>query len=152
MLKLRKLALLAACAVLSAPYVANAAVVASVSGDVLVSKGDGFAPISSATELAPGGRVLVRPGGLAMITYPSDCAVRVGAGVWQVQPTAPCAPGNHEIDFTNRMNDGMAPSAPPPPPREDYTGLWLGAGVGIFTIGIVCITDWCTEHTKPASP
>jgi hypothetical protein len=78
MFKPRRLAALVACAVLCAPYVANAAVVASVTGNVLVSTGDGFARISGATELAPGGRVLVQPGGLAMITYPSDCVVRVG--------------------------------------------------------------------------
>jgi hypothetical protein len=143
--------------VLSIPYVANAAVVASVSGTVLVNGGDGFAPISSATELAPGGRVLVQPGSVAMITYPSDCVVRVGEGVWRVQPAAPCAQGTHEIDFTGRMNDGMGSlkdNLPPPPPRDDRTGLLLGAAVVGFGLGLVCITEWCVDHHHhhPASP
>jgi hypothetical protein len=159
MLKPRKFALLAACAVLSAPSVAHAAVVANVTGTVLISKGSGFDVVAGDTELAPGGRVLVQPGSVAMITYPSGCAVRVGAGIWQVQPMAPCAQGTHELDFSGRMNDGILSGGGLPPP-PDYTrgvdaGLLIGGGVVAFGLGIVCITEWCTSRPtgkKPASP
>jgi hypothetical protein len=158
MLKPRKLALLAACAVLSVPSVADAAVVANATGIVLISKGNGFAPVASDTELAPGGRVLVQPGSVAMITYPSGCVVRVGAGIWQVQPAAPCAQGTHELDFSGRMNDGILSGGGPPPPSPGYTrldaGLLIGGGVVAFGLGIVCITEWCASRprNKPASP
>jgi hypothetical protein len=156
MLRPHKLSMLAACFILSVPYVASAATVASVTGTVLVSKGDGFAPITSATEIPAGGKVLVQPGGLAMITYPSDCAVRVGAGIWQVQPSAPCANGNHEVDFTGRMNDGMGPGPYSPPPPAEYDNSWLLIGGGAVAIGLIvaCAADWCTsnKHHHPASP
>jgi hypothetical protein len=90
-----------------------------------------------------------------MITYPNDCAVRVGAGVWQVQPTAPCANGTREIDFTGRMNDGLPePVAAAPPPEEegyDHRRELLIAG-GIIGGGllIACIVDWC--KSKSSSP
>jgi hypothetical protein len=173
MLRRRKLTLLAACAALSIPYVASAATVASVSGSVLVSKGAGFAPIKGDTELAAGGHVLVQPGSLALISYPGDCVVRVGTGVWQVQPTAPCAKGTREIDFTNRMNDGMGPGNG----RDAGYGAGVGYGGGagfagfdpgnalfidpgnaLFVGGIVvgsglligCAVDWC--QSKKTSP
>ena len=156
MLKPRTFGLLTACAALLLSCVAEAATVARVVGTVLVSKGDGFAPIIGATELASGGRVLVQPGSVAMITYPGDCVVRVGTGVWHVQPAAPCAKGTHELDFTGRMNDG-GPIVPPLPPPAGYAatfdpGIVLGAGVVGFGLGIVCLADWCEHHGKPASP
>jgi hypothetical protein len=148
---------LAACVALSVPYVANAATVASVTGTVLISKGDGFAPLKSDTELPPGGQVLVRPDSVAMITYPSDCTVRVGAGVWQVQPKAPCANGTREIDFTGRMNDGLPEpvAAPPPPEVEGYDHrreLLIGAGIVGGGLLIACLVDWCKKEHKSSSP
>jgi hypothetical protein len=95
----------------------SAATVSGQDGTVLVNKGDGFIPITSDAELAPGGQIMVQPGGSALITYASNCTIRVGAGrVWTVQEAPPCAEGNTFIDFTGRMNqqggslkDGPAP-------------------------------------------
>jgi len=161
MLRPRGLALFAACGALLMPYIASAATVARVSGDVLVSNGTGFAPVNGDAELASGGRVLVQPGGVAMITYPGDCAVRVGAGIWSVQSTAPCTAGNHQVDFTGRMNDGMeVPVSPPPPPPVESgwltpgTALLIGGGVVAAGLLIGCVADWCTgkSSSQPASP
>jgi hypothetical protein len=146
-------ALLAACAVLCLPYVANAATVANQSGTVLVSRGEGFTPIENDTDLAPGGQVMVKPGGLAKITYSNGCTVRVGPGVWQVQLAAPCAKGIAEIDFTGRMNDGVvtAPTEPAPAPAPSGTWLLIGAAVVGGGLLIACVADWC-RTSKSSSP
>jgi hypothetical protein len=146
-------ALLAACAVLSLPYVANAAIVANQGGTVLVSKGEGFTPIANDTDLAPGAQVMVKPGGLAKIIYSNECAVRVGPGVWRVQPAAPCARGTREIDFTARMNDGVvtAPTEPTPAPAPSGTWLLIGAAVVGGGLLIACVADWC-RSSKSSSP
>jgi hypothetical protein len=99
-----KVAAAAFCAVLFAVSAANAARVSPQSGAVLVSKGEGFAPVTADMELAPGARVLVQPGGTAKIVYAGNCTIRVGQGFWLVQQTAPCVDGATEIDFTGRMN------------------------------------------------
>ena len=146
-------ALFAACGVLCLPYVADAATVANHGGSVLVSKGDGFSPIANNTDLAPGGQVMVRPGGLAKITYSNECTVRVGPGVWQVQPVAPCANGNAEIDFTGRMNDGVVtvPTEPALAPAPSGTWLLIGAAVIGGGLLIACVADWC-RTSKSSSP
>jgi hypothetical protein len=148
-------ALLAACVVLSQPYIASAATVANQGGTVLVSKGEGFTPIAFDTDLPPGGQVMVKPGGLAKITYSNECAVRVGPGVWQVQPAAPCAKGTTEIDFTGRMNDGMVtgPTEPVETPGPGMNGTWVLIGAAVVGGGllIACVADWC-RSSKSSSP
>jgi hypothetical protein len=146
-------ALLAACVVLCLPYVANAATVANQGGTVLVSKGEGFTPIAFDTDLPPGGQVMVKPGGLAKITYSNECTVRVGPGVWQVQPAAPCAKGTTEIDFTGRMNDGMVTTPTEPVETPQMGGTWLLMGAAVVGGGllIACVADWC-RSSKSSSP
>jgi hypothetical protein len=149
------------CALLSSPLVASAATVSTQGGTVLVSEGDGFVPISGQAKLAPGGRVMVRPGGVATIAYNADCTVRVGSGVWLVQTAAPCKPGTTMIDFTGRMHQQPPadPPADPPvdPPTEDppggltpTTGLIIG---GVVVGGIVLgLTLGQSSEDRPASP
>jgi len=157
MLKPRQLASLTLGAVLYVSHVADAATVTKVSGAVLVSKGDGFAPITNATEIAAGSRLLVQSGGLAVITYPSGCVVRVGPGMWQVQPVAPCANGA-QLDFTGRMNDGaVIPGGRALPPGGYAAGFdpgmaVVGGGIIAFGLGIFCATDWCVSKRNSASP
>jgi hypothetical protein len=121
----RKLAAAGAAAALlygSSPI--SAATVSGQEGTVLVNKGDGFIPITSDAELAPGGQIMVQPGGSALITYASNCTIRVGAGrVWTVQEAPPCAEGNTFIDFTGRMNQGSLKDGPAP-----TLGPEIGAG------------------------
>src|SRR5262245_63470630 len=82
----------------------------------MVSKGDGFVPLAAAAEMMPGSKVMVGPGGVAMIVYAGGCIVRVGSGLWVVQDAAPCDKGTTELDFTGRMNEGLLNREPPPPP------------------------------------
>lgn len=108
---------------------ANAATVSKQNGSVFVNSGTGFVELKSSAEVAAGQRVMVQPGGSASIAYAGNCTVRVGSGVWMVQPTAPCKDGATEIDFTNRMNQATPP--PGPAPGDVLTGaLLLGGGVG----------------------
>src|SRR5262249_52094855 len=122
----------------------SAATVLNEGGAVLVSKGEGFEPLSSPKELAPGGRVMVKLGGVATIAYSADCSVRVGSGLWQVQEKAPCREGTAVLDLTGRMNDGLNPVREPPPeeaPHQFYHDhLILGAiGAGLIT---ACVVWW----------
>src|SRR5215831_9136008 len=99
----------------------SAATVSNEGGAVLVSLGDGFEPLASSKELAPGGRVMVKSGGLATIAYSANCSVRVGSGLWLVQEKAPCREGTALLDLTGRMNDGLnsikdSPPEEPPAP------------------------------------
>lgn len=122
----------------------EAATVSKQAGTVLVNTGNAFVPLSGSADLAPGSQVMVRPGGLATISY-DNCTVRVGSGFWLVQEASPCAAGVTEIDFSTKMSGGALDPPPPPPPR--YELLVLG-GVVIAT----CVFIWCHNDDKPASP
>src|SRR5688572_18106450 len=98
MSKQRKLAVVASCAMVCLPHLANAATVSGTSGVIFVSAGGGFKPLSGPTELAPGAQVMVRPGGAATIAYSNNCVVKVGPGrVWTVQARPPCEKGSGEV-------------------------------------------------------
>ncbi len=131
----------------SGPLSADAATVSNRGGDVLISKGQGFVPISGNAELAAGAQVLVRPGGLATISYASSCTVRVGSGIWLIQDMAPCTDGTTEIDFTSRMNQQA-----PPPPGDDVDPLVVGAVVVGGGVLLSCVVSWCQSDSRPASP
>ena len=118
----------------------QAATVSKQVGTVLVSTGKAFEPLSGSADLAPGSQVMVRPGGLATISY-GNCSVRVGSGFWLVQEASPCAAGVTEIDFTTTKMSGGALDPPPPPPRYDF--LVIGGGLIAN-----CLLIWC----QPASP
>jgi hypothetical protein len=130
------------------PFAASAATVSSQGGEVLISKGQGFVPLKSLTEVAPGGQVMVRPGGIATISYASNCRVRVGSGVWLVQDKAPCADGTTEIDFTTRMGQ----QAPPPPQGDDFDPLIVGGAVVGGGLLLGRAVSWCQSNNRPASP
>ena len=140
-----------------AANVCSAATVSNEGGNILVSTGDAFEPIASSKELPPGGRVMVKPGGQAMIMYTANCRVRLGQGLWLVQDKAPCREGTVLLDFTGRMGEGLGdlkgdpPEEPPPPPLVRHDLLILG-GVAAGAI-VACVVWWCRDHDhKPASP
>ena len=118
----------------------QAATVSKQVGTVLVNTGNAFVPLSGSADFAPGSQVMVRPGGVATISY-DNCTVRVGSGFWLVQEASPCAAGVTEIDFTTTKMSGGALDPPPPAPRYDF--LVIGGGL-IAT----CLLIWC----QPASP
>jgi hypothetical protein len=128
---------------------ANAATVSNQGGEVLVNRGQGFVPVAANAELAPGGQVLVQPGGLATIAYASNCTVRVGSGVWAVQATAPCAQGTAEIDFTGRMNQAGPGAGTDPPGGGALTAVLLATG-GIIAGALIISNN--NKDDKPASP
>ncbi len=120
LLRLCGAAALALCGALFASVGAAAAVVSSQAGTVLISKDDGFVPLLARSEVAAGTRVMVRPGGSALIAYAGNCAVLVGSGLWLVQEKAPCREGVALIDFTGRMN--QEPATDEEPPRSRHPG------------------------------
>jgi hypothetical protein len=124
---------------------ADAATVSKRSGGVLINKGSGFVMLGADAELAPGQQVMVQQGGSASILYAGNCVVRVGSGVWFVQPVAPCANGATEIDFTGRMNQEAPPAEP-----TDVTPFVVG---GVIVAGGVAAAIVLTQNKdKAASP
>jgi hypothetical protein len=96
---------------------AGAASVGTIEGDVLVNRGDGYRTAKGTIPNVPAGtQLMVRPGGSAIITYSSACAVRIAAGVWSVNEQAPCADGRDFIDFTGRADRPVLNTRPAPPP------------------------------------
>ncbi len=135
---------------------ASAATVTGPEGAVLVSQGGAFKPITGSATVAPGARVMVRPGAVARISYEDGCSLRVGSGrVWTIRDQAPCKTGMREVDFTGRMNDGVyqpprrAPA--PVPVRRDYNVYILGGAVVGGALLIGCLTKWCRDD-DPSSP
>lgn len=128
-------ATLAASMMLSAPV--SAATVASQSGQLLINSGDGFKVAGGATEVAPGGQIMVRDG-TARIAYSSECSVLVGPGrVWTVAAAAPCKGGVSTLDMTTvsyQGGPGSTGSAGGPPVDHLLLigGAVAGAGVGIY--------------------
>ena len=133
----------ALCAFLLGTAAADAATVSKRGGAVFISSG--FVTLGADVELAPGQQVMVQPGGSAAIAYAGNCIVRVGSGVWHVQPVAPCANGATEIDFTGRMNQETPPTEP-----TDVTPFVVG-GV-VVAGGVVAAVVLTQNKDKAASP
>jgi hypothetical protein len=138
----RRVAVAAVFSIVSSTVSGHAATVSQQAGAVLVNKGSGFSQITSDVELPPGAQVMVQQGGIASITYAGGCAVRVGSGIWTVQPAPPCANGSSVLDFTGRMNQQT------PPTSTD--GLPLMASSLIVAGGFVVLGTQGSD--KPASP
>jgi hypothetical protein len=68
---------------------ASAAVVSPMGGDVRISTGQGFHPLAVATEVAPGGQVMVGPGGAASIAYSATCIVSASPAAITVVASRP---------------------------------------------------------------
>ena len=64
----------------------------SSKGAVMLSRGQGYAPISGPTAANTGDKVVAFTGGYARITYPDGCTVEVhdGGTVFVVSETSPC--------------------------------------------------------------
>jgi hypothetical protein len=155
MLKVIRTVLGASLAVLYGCSTVFAATVSGQAGAVLINEGAGFVPLKGSAELAPGARVMIRPGQVATITYSNACSVKVDSGrVWTIQAAAPCANGTGGVDFTGRMNDGVlsAPTEPAEPPgMNGSTMLLIGAAAVGGGLLIACVADWC-KSSKSSSP
>jgi hypothetical protein len=118
---------------------AFAATVTSIEGPLQVNTGSGFHQVSGTAQVAPGGSVMVGPGGKGEILYSDGCRIPVTPGsVAVVAPVSPCAQGQWS------------------PPADDYTWYYLG-GAALVAGGISCAI-WCGQHkaavatAAPASP
>jgi hypothetical protein len=148
MRKPRRIASLAACALLLVPCLANAATVSGPSGAVFVSQGQGFLPLTATGEFPPGAQVMVKPGGYAQIAYAGNCIVKVGSGLWTVQPAAPCANGVTEVDLaTDRMNQSAQPLV-----TSNGGVAVVSTLVGVAVAGVIACVALCKNKGKPASP
>lgn len=147
MIKIFGMGLAAACISLIGLTPAGAANVARVSGEILVNDGSGFVQLATEVELAPGSQLMVRPGGVAIISYADTCAIRVDSGrLWTVQEHPPCAEGHETVDFTGRMNGGSLKDDPILEEPVDRTPL-LAAGLVAGGATAIILTD-----DNPSSP
>lgn len=140
----RAIMVLSACC---ATTLCSAATLSPQSGSVYVNAGAGFVPVQAAEAVAPAAKIMISPGGSALVTYSSTCAVRLTSGVWSVQEQPPCEEGVALIDFTGRMNQETPPTTEGP----GTTALIVGGVVvaGAVTAAIVLSQD---DDDKPASP
>jgi len=97
---------------------------------------------------------MVSPNGSALIAYAGSCTVRVGGGVWKVQLTAPCTEGATFIDFTERMNAGVACGGDKSfcaPPEEDRSWVGFVPTAAIGTGVVLCLTGVICDHHHDGS-
>jgi hypothetical protein len=92
---------------------APAARLASVDGPVLVNQGGGFAPVTEATVLHPGDRLLSLRGAHAHLIYANGCAVSLKANamltVAEMAHGASCKVANSLVSDTDFTGD-VAPA------------------------------------------
>src|SRR6476646_2216804 len=70
---------------------ALAATVNSMSGQVLLNRGDGYKVVAGSAQGAAGDTVVANPGGSAQIVYPDGCVVEVLPGaVTAIAAQSPC--------------------------------------------------------------
>jgi hypothetical protein len=147
MLKTLKILAMAAALAQFQVSMANAATVSGQNGTVLIGQGDGFAPLNAPAEVAPGTRIMVRPGGMATVTYAGNCVVRLGSGLWMVQSSSPCPAGKTSIDFTSRMNQQTPPPGTPP-----VDPLLIAGGLAVGGGALYAVISSSNNNSKPASP
>ena len=157
---LRKLCVLVTSASLLASS-ANAALLISVEGAVMVNKGEGFVDVGDVAEVKPGDRVLVRGEGSAQIDYGDGCVVEVSDNQSVViaekstctqgtlhSTTASSGPTPITPGRTGSLKD--APAEPVQQP-EDHSLLLLG-GIAAVGVGIGVCCGGGGGGDKPASP
>jgi hypothetical protein len=77
---------------LAASVGAQAAILQSIRGDVLVNRGGGYAAVHGTTEVKTGDIVMVDANGKARLVFPDGCQEEVPAGsVTTVSATSPCS-------------------------------------------------------------
>ncbi|MDH4981076.1 hypothetical protein [Hyphomicrobium sp. D-2] len=89
---------------------ASAASLYPEAGEVHVNFGNGYRPVGAPTVLLPGSKILVASKATALLVYSPTCRVRLGSGVWDVQPNQPCGAESETLDFAARMNQGAPDS------------------------------------------
>ena len=126
----------------------EAATLAPQSGTVHVNIGSGFTEVQGDTVGPAATKVMVSPGGAALVTYSSDCSVRLASGVWTVPEHPPCKQGVAMIDFTNRMNQ----ETPPTDGADSLTTTLVIGGLivgGTVAGGLLLLQDNNEQQESP---
>jgi hypothetical protein len=110
----------------------NVAVIADVSGKVMVNTGEGFKPVAGSFALGAGDKVLVGENSFATISY-TECAVSLSKPtVFSVTKTAPCLAGEKSAAAEGMF---ITPAADPYVPPFPWPVIVL---VGVGTTAIAC--------------
>jgi hypothetical protein len=130
---------------------AQGAVLKSISGTVMLNKGDGFRSVSDVTPVSEGDRVLVRGRGSAQIEYGEGCSVQISANQSAVVlPSHACNKSStHSLSTNSAVSLKDTPASINSEETSDYQ-LYVAGGV-LFTAGAVA-TAIEVGKDKPASP
>lgn len=118
---------------------ASAATIQSVEGQASINSGTGFKKVKSGTQANVGDRVMVSPGGSAVLMYSDGCEVKVQPdSVTTVSAQSPCA----------------SPSSLENPTYRVVGPLLIAAGTAFL---VYCVSSLCTDEDgdrrrRPVSP
>ncbi len=122
---------------------AQAAVLTSFTGTVMVNSGNGFQPASIGSSLAPGDRVRTGEGS-ANIRYDNGCTTTVGPHQFTVVYWQP------PLCHVGGLKDGA--STTPVEPASDENSLLAGGLVAGAAVGIAVAIATTNNQPSPASP
>jgi hypothetical protein len=123
--------------------VAQAATLDVLKGDVLLSDGTGFKPVSGSSSVKPGDQILPSADGVAKVAYDQGCEVPVKPGsVYVVAAKSPCT-----LHSAGPGASG-ATSTPDQASQADYTPYVIGA---VIIGGIVAVAASSDDGNKKSS-
>jgi hypothetical protein len=125
-----------------------AAVVQPGSGNLTINQGQGFKPVTSASNANVGDSVMVGPGGSATVVYEDGCKVNVQPGaVTTIAALSPCAAGS------NAQNNPCPIGADGRPHCDDDWGWWIAGGLLAVGLGVgIWQATQKGGNTTPSSP
>lgn len=151
---IRKVVVAAAVGLLFSSQMAMAAEsvrLGGVQGSVLVNQNGRFVPVTSATVLRAGDRVMAMDGS-ATVSYGAGCNVAITArSMATVSAANPCAGGSSNIvraSYAGADTDGYG-EAPTTPPGAGWD-FWVWAGFGLVTVTAVGVA--IGDSNDPSSP
>ena len=122
---------------------AQAATIQSVQGNVLANRGAGYQPIADGATVNAGDKIMVPPGGSAVIVYSDGCTSTAASGVSTVGSSSPCALGQQQPAGDIPGTPGITPTT---------TALITG-GVVLGAAGIAAaVSSNSRTGGNPASP
>lgn len=125
----------------------HAATLTPQEGTTYLNSGGGFVAVTGPMMAPIASRVMVSPASTALLTYNSQCAVRLPAGVWQVAVAPPCQGDGALVDLTQRMNQGAVGTAT----GASTTAILVG-GIAATVIAGTIILQQDDDDERPASP
>lgn len=147
---LRKLIVVVASTLLMSSNV-HAALLANISGTVMVNKGEGFWEVSGPTVVNAGDRILVRGKGGAQIDYGNGCIVKVSANQSLVVSSASACEEKALYTASSGGSLKDPPGAIPVESVADNRVLVVG-GLVVAAGAATVIAVGGRDNDKPASP